>query len=1161
MAFDFNTFGTPAKQPAQAFSPKTAPKPATQPSQSGGFSFDTFGEPAESVVTAQQQDSRTFSQKTGDVLDTVFGGKKIGERIGTGIAKAFAKPEERQYIEAGPSNREVIGDVARVGVNFLPVGRAATAATRGAQALGVASRFAKPLGNIAAGALTGYAGDVAVKTAEGKTGAEAFKPGFGTAFGAAIPTIPLATRAAGRMAGEAAGIATGAGYGPVKQMFEAGRRGGEALEAATGAMRGRVQPDEIVSEARDALGMVKKARTETYADNLASVKANPKQFEDVKPVIDKFNTMLGEFGVEVGPKGPDFSRSPGLGRYKTHLKDLSDVIASWGTKEGDLTTAGMDKLKQVIDDFRIGSADSKKFDAFVTALRNEAKGMGLGDKNYQKMLGSFSEASTFIDETKRGLSLGDKAQADTAFRKLTGVLRTNNEFRKALAEELNELSGGTLIPKIAGQQMSEIVPRGLAKYAAGVGATQIGIGPGLLSLLGTSPRLVGEAARALGIGARGADVLMNMIVKTGSAGNKIVSPGDVIAETSFGKKVANEAKDFIKRPKIGMGIEDVSKTGAVYEGEKDLTLKTLEKLKGRSTVSKQFISDLTNAPDLKQPERDAIRAALADEGDNVSVKEFANKVKTELLPLKRTAPGNGFTRYENIVLPQESRGTIAAYKEHIYQSPIKTTAGGTHFSHFEEKAREGYFAHARVEDLPGPQTGQAFGKKGLPANLAEARGEGGSTRRVIEIQSDLFQKGRLENEAKERAARAFQRGQRSADNPMVLRPEDVDISDLKKLEPYRNTWHERIIKEEVKQAALDGKTKLQFPTGETAMKIEGLDNVNPWVEMGGSVDEYDAIPVTGDSLKVGQKINRMVNDVTPGNDWVVTEVVGGGRFKAVPATELEKISPDPATAMRKLRAMRDVKTGEPGDWLSRMSENFDLNKNIDSENPIHKFYEKEVGRYLKNKYGAELITDPQGVKWWQVDVSKKPYGKMPVEAFGAVPLLDTIKDKVKSFGKVTYQRKEEEKPVSKTITVKDRNIPINRSDLDMAVKVLFAELSNKGSIEERKEEGRKILNTALNRMKESGETLLQVLTKKNQYQGFGSKQFKKIAMEGPHDVPTSKKLDLVRQIIAELESGDFADNTQGNVSYIHNPDGSLKLEPTKGYIKPRNKPGFGKKLN
>lgn len=37
-----------------------------------------------------------------------------------------------------------------------------------------------------------------------------------------------------------------------------------------------------------------------------------------------------------------------------------------------------------------------------------------------------------------------------------------------------------------------------------------------------------------------------------------------------------------------------------------------------------------------------------------------------------------------------------------------------------------------------------------------------------------------------------------------------------------------MIREEVSSAAVDGIKKLQFPTGETAMKIEGLGSINEW---------------------------------------------------------------------------------------------------------------------------------------------------------------------------------------------------------------------------------------------------------------------------------------------------------------------------------------------
>ena len=100
-------------------------------------------------------------------------------------------------------------------------------------------------------------------------------------------------------------------------------------------------------------------------------------------------------------------------------------------------------------------------------------------------------------------------------------------------------------------------------------------------------------------------------------------------------------------------------------------------------------------------------------------------------------------------------------------------------------------------------------------------------------------------------------------------------SELSKLEPYRNTWHERVIREEIKQAAKDGKTKLQFPTGETAMKIEGLgEGSEQWTRM---VGDLPAILKPRD-LKVGVEVKQGAYD------WIITDVLGEntGKFKAVP---------------------------------------------------------------------------------------------------------------------------------------------------------------------------------------------------------------------------------------------------------------------------------------
>lgn len=192
-----------------------------------------------------------------------------------------------------------------------------------------------------------------------------------------------------------------------------------------------------------------------------------------------------------------------------------------------------------------------------------------------------------------------------------------------------------------------------------------------------------------------------------------------------------------------------------------------------------------------------------------------------------------------------------------------------------------------------------------------------------------------------------------------------EVDDLRKLEPFRNTWHERVIREEVKQAAKDGKTKLQFPTGETAMKIEGLGSRENFRHVvtreGDAATTFRVTDIVRDpsELKVGNEVQGA------GANWIITRVLDEGKFYAVPKATAEKFK-----AGKIPQALYE--TG----W-----EQFDISGKVDTSNPIYKFYEKEVGKYLKNKYGATLITDPQGVQWWEVNV-KPEHKKLPVEAFG-----------------------------------------------------------------------------------------------------------------------------------------------------------------------------------
>lgn len=518
-----------------------------------------------------EQPKKPLIERVAGGLDSVFGGGKIGEFIGTKIAKnsksgqELAQQEQSGQVPEGttdetfktPSALQIGGDVLKVGTTFMPVGRSASAVTKVAGKV-LPKATAKFVGNVGTGAATGAMLDVAENLRDEKP----LELGTGTVVGAAIPAIGPLLKGAGIIGREALGMTTGTSRKTLEEFQGAIARGGESAKAATQAMRGKISADDIVTEAGDALDQIIKQRGDEYSSRLATLKTSTKTFEKT-PIIEKFNKMLDDFGVTFTEKGiPDFTRSPGLNRYKTDLVEMSKIIDSWGTKEGDLTLVGMDKLKQAIGDFRRGTPDSKKFDAFVTALSNDIKGLLKNEPGYLDMLKGYESSSNLIKEIRKGLSLTDKAQVDTSFKKLISVFRTNNDIRERLVQELDDISGGTLIPKIAGGQLSELTPRGLIGKLGlgGAGGVAITGGTGLIPLLGymltASPRFIGELSRVLGLGQKGIQALKKILL-LGGVNQFNISPGDVL----MNKMKGNVKPDYQIAPMLKL-IDEAKKSGA-----------------------------------------------------------------------------------------------------------------------------------------------------------------------------------------------------------------------------------------------------------------------------------------------------------------------------------------------------------------------------------------------------------------------------------------------------------------------------------------------------------------------------------------------------------------------------------------------------------------------
>lgn len=308
------------------------------------------------------------------------------------------------------------------------------------------------------------------------------------------------------------GQSTGVGSEAVKTAFNAGAEGGEANQAFTEALRGNTTPEDLVDKARGALGEVVDTRRANYKEMLGSLKSDTSTIDtsSLKTQLDK---SLDSFNITRGEDGKlDFSESTMVNPSdQSKVEAITKDIENWKNN----TPEGIDTLKQRLSNYY---EPGSRIGAFSEGLRSTARNLIEKTPGYSDAMKNYSEMSDTIKDIKQSLSLGDKAAVETSFNKLKNSLKNDKQFRMAVIDELDKATGGTLRQSIAGQGMSKLAPSGLAKYAdIGGGAAALSHGIPILPILGlaitTSPRIVGEIVRALGLGARGTKFVMSYLNK------------------------------------------------------------------------------------------------------------------------------------------------------------------------------------------------------------------------------------------------------------------------------------------------------------------------------------------------------------------------------------------------------------------------------------------------------------------------------------------------------------------------------------------------------------------------------------------------------------------------------------------------------------------------
>jgi len=323
-------------------------------------------------------------------------------------------------------------------------------------------------------------------------------------------TNPLTavTATAGLVGKPALGLMTGTGSENIANAAKAGFEGDKTFLAN---LRGEAPMTQALDNAKHNLNVMRQKKSQAYRSGMVDI-SKDKSVLDFADIDKSITDAIGD--VTYHGKVVDDSAF-------NHLQKLEQEIADWKASHPDTyhTPEGLDKLKQRLgainnelppNEKNAGRIGKNIYDSVKGTISRQAP-------KYAEVMSDYANASDDITEIERALSLGDRASADTAIRKLQSLTRnnanTNYGNRLSLAQQLEMEGGRPFISALSGQALSSPTARGLA---GGVETGSLVAGftnPAFLaSIPFQTPRVVGEG---LYLGGRGAKKLSDIADVTG----------------------------------------------------------------------------------------------------------------------------------------------------------------------------------------------------------------------------------------------------------------------------------------------------------------------------------------------------------------------------------------------------------------------------------------------------------------------------------------------------------------------------------------------------------------------------------------------------------------------------------------------------------------------
>lgn len=317
----------------------------------------------------------------------------------------------------------------------------------------------------------------------------------------------LAGKGASKARNIAFGITTGKGSETALQAYQAGLQGGESGRLFLDTMRGKISKTDVVNNARDVLDSIVEKRGDAYRTGLAVIQEETKG--KILPLDGIQNTSyraLDKIGVPNVEGKLDFSARPSL-----DAKTINKVVNTINTWE-DNTPLGLNQLKQEIRGFEKGginlSPADARFNTFIdSTVKNIDRLLKDNVNGYGELNAKYALDTEFIKDIRRDLLSRDPGAESTALNKLTSALKTDNNFKLDILDEIKNRTGVDLSKQIAGVNSSTFMPggfigRGIDIYQLIRGVSALVDPKTLLLMASTSPRVAGEFLYGLGFSKR-----------------------------------------------------------------------------------------------------------------------------------------------------------------------------------------------------------------------------------------------------------------------------------------------------------------------------------------------------------------------------------------------------------------------------------------------------------------------------------------------------------------------------------------------------------------------------------------------------------------------------------------------------------------------------------